>query len=393
MTPGLIDTLQAADTILCNNIAAKQILKWIENPSSVSFQLGKALFASRGKIQNNSKIFTPNQYMTSLVNAWKNCYKFKKLETLGNEIVDHLIKTYFIDFNKSNRISDSLSNIRLLDIFIDAIKMPRFINPNNISNFYNKHYYIDNWYSGGDFQRVRNLLKALRNVNNPSLPDRVINYVYCNPQKELYNSVFIVNDNNANKCEKLLNQVNVLSEVLMEMSYHTINRQVLKNLADIYLTQWSETHLKNTNNLYSSKSGFVPVSSTFIKASEHNTASVFVTLFNPSDREKILQKIYDDLKGYSGTWYPLAYLIAGCIDIERHVPPKERQGLLAERLANYRGIFEEDVSAELKQLYFDSLCNGSWCDPYSLIEILSTLYHRESTPREWKDKISNMLSS
>lgn len=105
-------------------------------------------------------------------------------------------------------------------------------------------------------------------------------------------------------------------------------------------------------------------------------------------REEMLEAILSSFSGYVSTKeaYPLAKLILG-VTHEEDIPACDKGSVLERHLFAYKGIFSENISAELQQRFWDALCQGKLGGrSLALVQGLADFYDREDIAQEWKDK-------
>jgi len=89
--------------------------------------------------------------------------------------------------------------------------------------------------------------------------------------------------------------------------------------------------------------------------------------------------------------YHLANIITGSLSDE-DIPPQHRNEFISNYLKSYEGIFQDDISQEIKDLYFEAFCNEQLgITNFQFLDNLFFLHQQLNTSNEWKDKIKQTL--
>lgn len=204
---------------------------------------------------------------------------------------------------------------------------------------------------------------------------------------------------------------NLVKQLLQkrENSYGDATHYMLRSLNELYLHMLHhvryddssckpfEEGTKNPYNLYLNHAfGMFRSNNPFYSDSLGQTlACVFVQKMPLAARETILREILAGCEDYvSSTQYALPKIIIGVLFVPEDVPTYDKESYVLRYLKDYKGVFSEKISQELKDEYWAALLKGKlggYCP--ELIDGLAAYYKLKTTPQDKKQQIMELFNA
>jgi hypothetical protein len=317
------------------------------------------------KLHHLLTTFYKEKLIKSLITTWENLPEeaWNSEECLGQKILETFNKYYGFDSWLIIR-SAFLKKLSFAQEWNKNFEIPR--------DEWNEGRYIDQikkpeliaCLKPGDMERIRALLIFFyKNWYEKSI--NISLFEKLKPAIKFIHTE-LIHDFSSEMHKDTLSRLELFNEVYVESSYYVA----------VYMGLY--TNFKHLKKKVSER------------ALIHTLISTF--LLKRSDKQDCLSEILHDVFSDSENFSIMSKLILGMVQ-EKDIPSHLKGSVFEWRMREYKGIFNEKISEQLKADYWSGLCQGQFGGINTKLIDGLVLFHQFGTPDEWQGKAFDALKN